>query len=151
MKIIVGCLAVIGLLVVLLIGGCLGLGYVAIKSLPEIPPYADRPQIERAFSADLKIIEQYLEKGDATLLSQLSSDVYALYDDKDELLKRHDIDSKSHYLSNRAGVGTLRINGQTIHCVTYEVSKGSDDYVVYFLDRQADNKNDQPVGPESNK
>jgi hypothetical protein len=151
MKIIIGCLAVIGLLVVLMVGGCLGLAGLAMSSLPAIPPYATSANIESAFKNDLAIIKQYLEKNDATLLSQLSTDAYALYLDDEELLKRHPIKGKSHYMHNDAGVGTVRIDGRTVSCLTYELSKGEDDYVVYFLDKKAGEPIDKPVELESVK
>ena len=151
MKIIIGCLAVIGLLVVLMVGGCLGLAGLAISSMPTIPPYATTANIESTFKNDLVIIKQYLDKNDATLLIQLSTDVYALYLDDEELLKRHRMKGKSHYMFNDAGTGTLSIDGQTVSCVTYKMSKGEDDYIVYFLDKKAGEDKKVPAELESEK
>jgi hypothetical protein len=138
MKIIIGCLAVIGLLAVLTVGGCLGLVGLVFSSMPTIPPYATTEKIEQAYKKDLAIIEQYLDKKDATLLSQLSTDVYALYDDDDELLKRHEINEKSFIIFNGAGNGKLTIGRQKIICMTYSMKSGERNYQVFIFDKNAE-------------
>jgi len=134
-----------------MVGGCFGLAGFAISSMPAIPPYATTANIESTFKKDLAIIEQYLDKNDATRLSQLSTDVYALYLEDEELLKRHHLKGKSHYMFNDAGVGTLGIDGQTVTCLTYKINKGKNDYVVYFLDKKAGEHKKVPVELESVK
>ncbi len=148
MKFIIGCFAVIGFIGVLMVAGCIGLASVVAVNLPAIPPYATKSNIEREFNKDLELIKKYLATSDATLIDQLSTDIYALYDDDDELLKRHHIDGKSHYISNGVGAGSLRIDGKEVQCMAYKVEHKHMDYIVYIYDAKATHGGSEPVGPE---
>jgi hypothetical protein len=154
MKFIIGCFAFLGCLTLLVVAGCLGLAGVAIATLPDIPPYATKANVEGTYAKDLTMVRAYLEGKDEKLLSTLSSDIYAIYHDDDELLKRHTISSKSHFLSNHVGVGSLQIHDKTVACITYEVSKADDDYIIFIIDDGKLGKSGtgepsvEPVNPE---
>ncbi|MBA3701206.1 MAG: hypothetical protein H0W78_20345 [Planctomycetes bacterium] len=148
MRVVIGCLAAIGLGVLLLVGGCFGLigvgFYSAVKS---IPPYATREEISRRHAADLALIAKAIETRDFSNLAQrVSADVLAVYHDNDqghddeEVLRRHPITSKSFTTMNQAGAGSLTANGRTLACVVLILNAPhgrDDDYTVFILDQQA--------------
>lgn len=147
MRVVIGCLAVIGLVVVLLVAGCFGLVgvgfYTAMKS---IPPYATREEISRRHGDDLALIAKAIETRDFTgLAGRVSANVLAVYRDREvgddeELLGRHPITSKSYSTVNHAGAGSLTANGRTVPClvILLDAPAGRDeDYKVFILDQQA--------------
>jgi hypothetical protein len=151
MRVVIGCLAVIGLVVVLMVGGCFGLIGVGIySSVKSIPPYATREEISRRHAADLALIAKAIETRDFSQLNrQVSDNVLAIYHDKDdkalgfddeEVLRRHSISDKSFTTMNHAGVGSLTANGRTVACVVLILNAPQgrdDDYTVFILDQQA--------------
>lgn len=148
MRVVIGCLAVIGLVVVLLVAGCFGLVGVGLySSVKSIPPYATREEISRQHAADLAVIAKAIETRDFSGLAQrLSANVLAVYRDHEsghedeELLRRHPVTMKSFTTMNQAGAGSLTANGRTVACVVLQLDAppGRDeDYTVFILDQQA--------------
>lgn len=148
MRVVIGCLAAIGVVAVLLVAGCFGLIGVGIySSVKSIPPYATREEISRRHGADLALIARMIEQRDfSTLRDQLSADVLAIFrdheagHDDEELLRRHPITGKSFATMNQAGAGSLTANGRTVACVVILLNAphGRDeDYTVFFVDQQA--------------
>src|SRR5688572_5798687 len=109
MRVVIGCLAAIGLVVLLLVGGCFGLIGVGIySSVKSIPPYATREEISRQHAADLALIAKAIETRDFSRLDrQVSTNVLAVYHDNDkgfddeEVLRRHPISDKSFSTMNK--------------------------------------------------
>ncbi len=153
MRVLIGCLAAVGLVVVLLVAGCVGLiGFGVASAMQEIPPYATRAEITRQHAKDLSTISAAISAGNlATLKSSLSPDVLAIYHEDDEVLGRYRITSKSYALMNGAGSGTLaghesddgksqagQVRSFTCVVITVPGAGGrADTYQVFFLDRQA--------------
>jgi hypothetical protein len=135
MKYLFGCLALVGLIVILAIGGCLGLLGYGIASIPKIPDYATRIAIENLYAKDLKIIDQGIRsRRIEALSSEVSSDIVAIYTkDKDVLGKFH-ITSQSLHTSNGIGVGTLQSNTANFQCIIYQLKNGDDTYDIFIVD-----------------
>ena len=146
MRVVIGCLAAIGLVVVLLVAGCFVVGVGIYNSVKSIPPYATREEISRRHGADLAVIAKAIETRDFSNLAQkVSANVLAVYRDNDhhedeELLRRHPVTDKTATTMNQAGAGSLTANGRTVACVviTLNAPSGRDeDYTVFILDQQA--------------
>jgi hypothetical protein len=149
MRVVIGCLAAIGLVVVLLVAGCFGLLGVGIyRSVKSIPPYATHEEISRRHAADLALIAKAIETRDFSNLAQgISANVLAVYRDRDgghedeELLQRHPVAGRSFTILDRAGAGSLTANGRTLACVVillHAPSGRNEDYTVFILDQQAE-------------
>lgn len=140
MRVVIGCLAAIGLVVVLLVAGCAGLVGIAFTLADDIPPYATREAIQRRHAGDLALIQAAIDTRDYSHLQErLSPAVLAIYRDDAELLRRHALSGKSYTIVNGGGVGTLTAKGRTVACevTTLETADAPlDDYVVFFVDRQ---------------
>lgn len=132
MRVVIGCLALIGLVAVLLVGGCIGLIGIGVASaVQDIPSYATREELERRHAADLAHIRDALGRGSfAGLAGQVSDEVLAIYRDRAEVLKRHDISGRSHTVFNGGGVGSLRIQGMAHACEVVAVTSGGHDCLV---------------------
>jgi hypothetical protein len=153
MRVLIGCLAVVGLVVVLLVAGCVGLiGFGVASAMQEIPPYATREEISRQHAKDLSTIDAAISAGNlATLPNSLSPEVLAIYQGDDEVLGRYRITSKSYALMNGAGSGALtghekddgksqggQLRNVTCVVITVPGTGGrADAYQVFFRDRQA--------------
>src|SRR5580658_6584516 len=125
MKYLFGCLALVGLIIILAIGGCLGLLGYGIASIPKIPDYATRIAIENQYAKDLKIIDHGIRNGRIEALSnEVSSDIVAIYTNDKDVLKRHKITSESYHTSNGVGVGTLQSNTANFQCIIYQLKNG---------------------------
>lgn len=149
MRVIIGCLAVIGLAVVVLVVGCVGLAGVAIAFSEGVPPYATREEIQRRHASDLALIQRAIRSQDYSQLQErLSPVVLAIYHKDAELLRRHVISGKSHLIVNDGGVGTLTAKGRTVDCEVIALQASDapfDDYLVFFVDQQKASSPDTPV------
>ncbi len=135
MKKLFGCLALIGLGIILAIGGCLGLIGYGIVSMPKIPDYATRSAIEGQYAKDLKLIDQGLGLGKPEALSkQVSSDIAAIYDGHEDVLKKANIFSESYHAANGIGVGTLLTGSGKVQCIVYELKKEGASYEIFIVD-----------------
>ena len=115
MKKIIGCLALIGLMVLLSVGGCIALIGYGISSLPDIPKYANAEQITTKYQKELNLIKDKISSNKISELDkQLPQEIYAIYKADEELLKRHEMNGKSHLLVNHAGVGILHIRPRKV-------------------------------------
>jgi hypothetical protein len=135
MRYVIGCLALIGLGIILAIGGCLGIVGIGIASLPKTPDYATRSYIEKEYAGDLKLIDQAIaaDKID-TLAAKVSDDVVAIFLKDTDLLKKHVVQSKSFSEFNGIGSGTVRTNATTQNCLIFQMKKGDADYEVFLVD-----------------
>jgi hypothetical protein len=134
-KYLFGCLALVGLIVILAIGGCLGLLGYGIASIPKIPDYATRIAIEKQYSKDLNIIDRAIKDGKIEALSkEVSSDIVAICTNDKDVLKKVTITSKSLHTSNGIGVGTLQSNTENFQCIIYEMKNGNDAYEIFIVD-----------------
>jgi hypothetical protein len=138
MRWIVGCLAMIGLAVLLLVGGCIGLVGYGIASIPALPPHATPEAISRRYHADIAVITAAIARGDPIppLTHRLSSAVAAIQHQDGEFLGRHQIVGSSSWRSNRAGTGSLTTTGGILRCVVLEMPASAGDYLVFFIDDQ---------------
>jgi hypothetical protein len=138
MKYVIGCLALIGLSIILVIGGCLGLIGVGFAALPKTPSYVTRDYIEKTYAGDLKAIDHALSGGTiAALANQVSDDVIAIFDHGSDVLKKHMVRSKSFHEVNGIGYGSIDTNTRTVTCIVYEMSNGAARYDVFLADRAA--------------
>lgn len=148
MRVVVGCLAVAGVVVLLLVAGCVGLiGFGFATAVQEIPPHATHAETSRRHAADLALINDAISRQRYDgLAATLSDDVLALYRDDDEVLQRQQISGKSFWMMNGGGVGTLTVDGRQRACVVLRIPgvAGKDDHTVFFSDRQA-HAAEQPV------
>jgi len=141
MKYVVGCLALIGLGIVLTVGGCLGLIGYGIASMPKIPDYATRIAVEKIYAKDLKLIDQGIKDGKIEgLAKEVSSDIVAIYTDHQEVLKRLKVTSDSYHTANGIGVGTLQSNTENYKCIVYEMKNGDAAYDIFIVDHAAPEK-----------
>lgn len=149
MRMVIGCLAVIGLVALLVIGGCAGLiGFGVAQAMKPLPTYATKADIGRRHGEDLRLISEALAQGNlASVEPRLSPAVLAIirqdtqeHSDTQDVLRRHPISSQSWRVINGGGVGTLTSKERTLDCEVISVddprSQG-DSYLVFFLDRQA--------------
>ena len=141
MRVVVGCLAVIGVVVLLLVAGCVGLiGFGVATAVQDIPPYATQAETSRRHAADLALINEAISRQRYDgLAAALSDDVLALYRDEDEVLQRQQFSGKSFWMMNGGGIGTLTVNGRSSDCVVYRIpgAAGRDEHTVFFKDAQA--------------
>jgi flagellar biosynthesis component FlhA len=139
MKYLIGCLAGVGLVVILFMAGCMGLIGFGLASIPKKPPYANVDIIEKEYESDLQKIRINVEANTASLNSSLSKEVIAIYDEDKEILGRIKAKDKSYFISNGSGTGTVDVNGTNVNCVVYEVKINAKAYRVFIIDRR---KND---------
>ena len=141
MKIIIGCLAIIGIITLLMIGGCFGLIGYGIATFPKIPDYVNRQDVEKRYGNDLKIIQNAVNSNNwENIHSRVSKDVYAVVVNDTEKLERYKIDSHSRYLINKVGIGELTSGGRSVQCIVYETKEGNKEYYVYIYDIRLQNK-----------
>jgi hypothetical protein len=135
MRYIIGCLAILGLVILLMVGSCFGLIGYGIASMPAIPAYATRASIEKRYGGDLHAIDNALGSGkESSLNASLSSDIIAIYSDGKDVLNRYRITSESYRLSNGVGIGTLQSNAKTFECVVYAMKFGDSKCRVFIID-----------------
>lgn len=138
MKKIIGCFALIGLMILLAVGGCIALIGYGISSLPEIPKYANAEQIRTKYQQELNLIkDKIIENKISELDKQLPQEIYAIYKADEELLKRHEMNGHSHLIVNNAGVGILHISPKKVQCMAYELNCQKADYIIFIYDDQA--------------
>lgn len=136
MKILIGCLAFIGVLVVIaIIGSVLLVGY-GFANFPKKPTYANREEIEKQFSKDLIILNSEIKNNKFDFKNKLSPDVLAIYEDDKDILKLKEYTGKSYFITNDSGVGTLTSSGNKIDCIVYTIKNNEKSYNIYFIDRQ---------------
>jgi hypothetical protein len=140
MRVIIGCLAAIGLVAVLVVAGCVGLIGLGIASAAKaVPPYATREGIGRRHASDLAHIDEAVARRSFTgLADRLSTEAMAVYVGDEEVLARHRITGRSHTMINGGGVGTLTADGTTHACVVVarEGAAPGGGVLVFFRDRQ---------------
>lgn len=140
MRVVIGCLAAIGLAAVLLVVGCVGCAGAILALSEGVPPYATREAIQRRHASDLALIQAAIASQDYSRLKErLSPAVLAIYREDAELLRRHAITGKSHLVVNDGGIGTLTAKGRTVDCEVISLQAADaplDDYLVFFVDQQ---------------
>jgi hypothetical protein len=135
MKYIIGCLALVGLVIILAVGGCLGMIGYGIAAIPKIPDYVSRIAIEKQYAKDLKLIDQGIRSGKLDALAkEVSSDIVAIYMDHKDVLKKVKFTSDSYHISNGIGVGELQANTENFQCVVYEMTNGDATYAIFIVD-----------------
>ncbi len=136
MRTLIGCLAIIGLLVVLTVGGCCALMAYGVWSLPGLPAGATKEAIERRHADTLQEVAACIRKQDCKSL-QGNRAVVAVYRSEDlehtaVYLSDPTLTKGGHHLQNGAGVATMRSAKQEIECVAYELTVADEDYLVFL-------------------
>ena len=118
MRFILGCLALIGLGVIVTIAGCFGLIGFGVASLAKIPAHVTNQFIEHRYAPDLTLIEAAVNKGSFDGLEKtVSADVLAIYHDSHDQLKKLEISGQSYSVMNGVGIGTLHTAIKTYDCL----------------------------------
>lgn len=152
MKKIVGCLSVIGIIAILSVVGCVTLIGYTISSLPEIPKYATLEYLNGKHGNDVKIIKEKLSNGKEKDMGKSVSDhVIAIFNEKDDILRRNPLSGKSHLICNDIGVGILSADGNKTQCIACRISCLNKEYVIYFYDDKAEINRQSNLKPGSAK
>ena len=137
MKYVIGCLAIIGILTVLVIGGCFGLIGYGIASLPKIPDYVNRNEIESNYSSDLSAIRKGIQNNNEDKIkTTVSAEICAIYKGDKDILGKYKIISRSHHVINNVGVGKLDNGSKEIDCMVYEIQINDSSYDIFIYDRK---------------
>ncbi|MBA3938567.1 MAG: hypothetical protein H0X38_14000 [Planctomycetes bacterium] len=139
MRYVVGCLAAVGLLVILAVAGCMGLIGFGLFHAAHKPAYAEKQAIEKDYQEDLAKITTALSSGthDVTKAG-LSTDILAIYDGDDDLLGASKGATKNYAIFNGSGTGTLERSGTSIPAIIYESTIQDKVYKVFIADRHTD-------------
>ena len=147
---------VVGLLTLLVVGGCVGLiSFGVAQVMKPLPSYATKSEISRRHAADLRLIQTALAEGNLKAAEKsLSPEVMAVFrerrqpaqteraveqQDTQDVLGRHAFTGHSWRVANGGGVGTLTVQGQTIACEVISVddpSASAGELQVFFRDHQ---------------
>ena len=138
MRFVIGCLALIGLLVVLAIGGCFGAIVYSFSSLPAIPPGLTSSAVEQRYAASLALVRRAIAdermvalKDDPRVLA-----VYRTTSGKTEDLYLRDptMTKTAHTLRNGAGIAVMKAGTHEALCVAVDLTVGNHDHMVVLLD-----------------
>jgi len=143
-RLLIGCLAIVGLLTVLVVGGCVGLIAFGVKKGIEVPAHARRERIEALHGALLADLRGRLGRPDglaglrrppALVAIRVRSGTDA---DKDvDLLAMRPLGWQGHTLLNGSGIGAVEAGGRRIDCLVYEMEVRGQAYWVYLADMPA--------------
>ncbi len=139
MRFVVGCLAVIGFLVILAVSGCLGLIGFGLFHAAHKPAYAEKQAIEKDYQEDLAKISAELSNGTPNFRNaRLSNDILAIYDEDVDLLGRYKGAAKNYTILNGSGTGSLERSGTTNTAIIYVITIQDKAYKVFIADRHTD-------------
>ncbi|PCJ58461.1 MAG: hypothetical protein COA79_13150 [Planctomycetota bacterium] len=150
MKVILWIIGIIGLLIVLSIGSCIGLIYFASSGVPE---YVTIENINKIHGNDIAIVQKELETNKEITMKSFKTNklknIYAIMikvkikgkmSKYKTLYPNNNISLKNYMVANGSGYGTLNKDGQKIPVVIYEFNKGDDRYRLLLKDWGPGNK-----------
>lgn len=138
MRFVIGCLALVGLLVVLAVGGCFGAIVYSFSSLPAIPPGLTSSAVEQRYAASLALVRRGItdERMAALKDDQRVLAVYRTTSGKtaDFYLRDPTMTKTAHTLRNGAGIAVMKTGPYEALCVAVDLTVGDHDYLVVLLD-----------------
>lgn len=141
-RLFIGCLAVVGLVTLLIIGGCVGLIAFGVKKGMEIPERARAQRIEAAHGALLAELRQRLGRPDGLAGMRRPANLVAIRvrtgadDDKEvDLLGMRPLPWRWHSMVNGGGLGVVEVGGRELTCLIYALRQGAQEYWIYILDQ----------------
>ena len=138
MRFVIGCLAVVGLLVILAVGGCFGAIVYSFSSLPTIPPGLTSSAVEQRYSASLALVRRAIadERMLALKDDPLVLAVYRTTSGKTADLHLRDptMTKTAHTLRNGAGIALMKAGVHEAAGVAYDLKVGDHDHLVVLLD-----------------
>lgn len=138
MRYLIGCLAIIGLIVILTVGGCFGVIAYGLSSLPEIPPGLTKEAVERRYGDTIELVRVSIAQERLSALRK-NREVIAVYRTmgtatNDIYLCDPALHKTSHYLRNGAGIATMTSATIEARCIAYDLKVGTDEYLVILPD-----------------
>lgn len=138
MRIVIGCLALVGLVVVLAIGGCFAVAFMVAKAMPSIPDGLTRSAVEQRYPDSLTLVRRSIGRQQPAAL-QDDPRVLAVYrtDDNrtsDFYLRDPTMGKAGHSLWNGAGIALMKAGQHEATCVAYELTVGGEEYLVVLRD-----------------
>lgn len=138
MRFVIGCLALVGLVVVLAIGGCFAVAVMVVKSMPSIPDGLTRSAVEQRYPDSLTLVRRSIERQQMAAL-QDDPRVLAVYrtnDDKTTDVYLHDptMSKTGHSLWNGVGIALMKAGPHEATCVAYDLTVGGVSYLVVLRD-----------------
>ena len=138
----------IAILCLLVVGICVGLGMWGISNVIDIPDDETKTNIEKSYGDDIKKIRSQLSANKSVKYSEtnfkLSDDVIGIMKkDPQDIFKIDDVYKKysgvkrTNY-SSMDGIGKSEVlaNNATVHCITYEIDIGTDEYIILLKDNE---------------
>jgi len=140
-RLFIGCLALIGLVTLLVVGGCFGLVAFGVKKALTLPERAHKERIRDAHSELLADLRQRLAKPDGLRGLQRRPELLAirLHNDANpdadiDLLTGKPLTWRSHQIINGGGVATIGANGSELACLVYILDLPPHSYWIYIAD-----------------
>lgn len=138
MRVVIGCLALVGLLVVLAVGGCFAVAVMVAKSMPSIPDGLTKSAVEQHYQDSLTQVRRSIERQQVAAL-QDDPRVLAVYrtnGDKttDLYLRDPTMRKTGHSLWNGAGIALMKSGPHESTCVAYDLTVGGVQYLVVLRD-----------------
>ncbi|MEO1857049.1 MAG: hypothetical protein ABGY95_06750 [Rubritalea sp.] len=126
----------------LTIGGCATAIGVAAYQASNLPEYANATNLSNNYEPDFDSITQALENGVSLEHSDqkvpLNENILAVITEINgrdlDIYNKYDGQLNGHIVSNRAGTGTLVINGKSTECLIYVIELDEVDYFVCIRD-----------------
>ena len=139
MRFVIGCLAAVGLLVILAVAGCFGLVGFGIFHAAHKPAYAEKDAIEKDYREDLAKITTVASSGAPAFgKAGLSAAILAVYDEDKDLLGRYRGAAKNYSIFNGSGTGSLEQDGVATRAIIYEIELHERTYKVFIADNHPD-------------
>ena len=134
MRFVIGCLALVGLVVILAVGGCFAVAVMVVKSMPSIPEGLTKSAVEQRYQDSLTLVRRSIEREQ---MSSLREDprvlaVYRTSSDKevDLYLREPSMKKTGHSLWNGAGIAEMTAGPHESICVAYDLKNGGRVYLV---------------------
>jgi hypothetical protein len=146
MRIIVTILAIIGGLVVLVIGGCIGCVALVATSVSSAPEHFTRDGIAAAYGPVIEQVHAAAASGSSltwpetrfddrlVAIFEVESRAEDFHDRYTEIYRRHPVEKTSHSLWNGAGSVGLTRAGLSADYAAYQVEVGAASYLLCFED-----------------
>ena len=138
MRYLVGCLAIIGVFVILAVGGCFGMIAYGFSTLPEIPAGLTKEAVERRYADTIELVRVSIAQERLSALRK-NREVIAVYrskgtETKDIYLCDPTLTKTSHHLRNGAGIATMKSPTVEARCIAYDLKIADDEYLVILPD-----------------
>ena len=126
----------------LTIGGCATAIGVAALQTSKLPEYANAGALTKRYGTDLEFIHQSLEDGVSLKYSEkkieLNEDILAIIVEVNgsdlDIYKKYDAQLNGHITLNRAGTGSLLLDGNSSDCLIFLIEANDADYFVCIKD-----------------